>query len=543
MRLELIGSEGVLRERLAAALRASPTVEACLVSSPDAPVRAEAIEARVYLALSSGARGRAPDVEQVAGVLDETGPGLKLFVLVSSLFAIEPRFAHRGLVAEADLDPEKARHSLAREWRALELQVQRHFRGTACRAAILRAAPVPVSGGTDLMSRILGAGSSALPLGFDPPVQLLDADDLGSAVPLAVESGASGLFQVTPAGVVRLRRAVALAGSCARLVPWSLLRLSRGSEVDYLRYPWSASGPRSSSVLGFRARRGSAEVAAALAPGPAPATPPGNDDPYGFDPVFVERLGRGLFGFLHDRYFRIEVEGLERVPRDGPVVLVGPHRGIIPFDAMMLLHLLGRAHARFPRFLVDPALLKFPGVGRFIPRLGGIVACHESADWVLERGEILGIFPEATQGAFSHIRDAHRLVEFRSSEFARLALRHRAPIVPFVTVGAAEILPVVAKLRWRWWERYAGWVWIPVPATPVPLPIKLHTRFLPPIHLDDTANPDEAAARVRLLLQREIDAILALRRSRFRGDLFNRGAALRGGSSPADDETERGEQQ
>ncbi|HYL93505.1 MAG TPA: lysophospholipid acyltransferase family protein, partial [Alphaproteobacteria bacterium] len=182
------------------------------------------------------------------------------------------------------------------------------------------------------------------------------------------------------------------------------------------------------------------------------ATEPQFDDP-GMDKEFIQSCGRGLFKFLCNHYWRIEVKGLEHIPRTGRGVLVGMHRGFIPWDAMMALHLLVRDTGRYPRFLVHPGLLRAPFVAKFITKLGGVLACQESADRVLENNELVGIFPEGVEGAFTLYRHAYKLQGFGRHTFVKLAMRHGAPIIPYVTVGSVEALPTFARIKSRLWTR------------------------------------------------------------------------------------------
>lgn len=89
-------------------------------------------------------------------------------------------------------------------------------------------------------------------------------------------------------------------------------------------------------------------------------------------------------------------------------------------------------------------------IATFITKLGGVLACRQNADRVLEAGELLGVLPEGIEGAFSLYRDAYKLASFRRDDFLKMALRHRVPIIPFVIVGNAEILPMFARIKSHW---------------------------------------------------------------------------------------------
>jgi 1-acyl-sn-glycerol-3-phosphate acyltransferase len=251
------------------------------------------------------------------------------------------------------------------------------------------------------------------------------------------------------------------------------------------------------------------------------------------DPAYIARYGRHLFRFLHDVWWRIEVRGLEHVPREGRAVLTGVHRGFMPYDGVMALHLLVRETGRYPRFLLHPSLLKFPFLFDFMTRLGGVPACRENSDRILAAEGMVGIFPEGIRGAFTPYRRAYRLGKFGRDEYVKMALRNRAPIVPFVTVGSAEIFPILARIDWGWWKRLTEWPYLPIappfPLLPVPLPSKWHTRFLEPLdvgaeHGPEAADDPEVVAaisrEVRRRMTEAIQAMLARRRSVFYGSVF-----------------------
>ena len=250
------------------------------------------------------------------------------------------------------------------------------------------------------------------------------------------------------------------------------------------------------------------------------------------DPEYIRRLSRTLFRWLHDYYWRVESRGLEHIPREGPAVLVGTHRGFMPWEGIMVLHMVLREAGRIPRFLTHPGLLKFRPISTFVARMGGVLASRQNADWVLDQGELLGIFPEGVRGAFTRYRDAYRLHSFGRDDFVKLALRHRAPIVPFVTVGSAESLPVFAQIHSRRWSRFSEWPCLPIstfPFFPAPLPSKWHTRFLPALQVQQQYAPEAArdagivkaiSGEVRKQMQDALDEIRRRRRSIFFGSVF-----------------------
>jgi 1-acyl-sn-glycerol-3-phosphate acyltransferase len=292
------------------------------------------------------------------------------------------------------------------------------------------------------------------------------------------------------------------------------------AQLDYIRYDWTVSAAKAQRELHV----GSSD----------PANVRSAHDPFGMDIAYIDALGRRLLRFLHDVYWRVELDGLEHVPRDGPVVLVGVHRGFFPWDGMMILHALATRAGRYPRFLIHPGLLKFPFFFNLFRKMGGLPATQNNADYVLRRDGALGVFPEGVDGAFRLYRDAYRLGRFGRGGFVKTALLNGAPIVPFVTVGSAEASPVLAKISSSWWRRYAMWPCIPITPTllplPLPLPSKWHTRFLPRIDLEvpdrtaaarDHAFVREVTRAIHEGMQAELDSIRERRPSVLAGNVFD----------------------
>jgi 1-acyl-sn-glycerol-3-phosphate acyltransferase len=156
---------------------------------------------------------------------------------------------------------------------------------------------------------------------------------------------------------------------------------------------------------------------------------------------------------------------------------------------------------------------------------------------VLEGEGLLGMFPEGIHGAFTPYRDAYKLGKFGRDEYVKMALRNRAPIVPFVTVGSAEIYPILGRLDWKWVKRATEWLYLPLcpnfPFPGLPLPSKWHTRILEPMPVQESYGPEaaedpavvrEISREVRARMQGAIDEMLARRKSIFFGSIFEKEA-------------------
>ncbi len=229
-------------------------------------------------------------------------------------------------------------------------------------------------------------------------------------------------------------------------------------------------------------------------------------DEFGLDPVVLDRA-RWLFDGLYDRYFRLEIGGVDRLPERGPCLLVANHSGVLPYDGLMLSHAIERHHPRRerPRFLLADWLVTLPFAQPFLARVGGVRACPENARRLLDAGHFVIAFPEGVKGATKVFRERYRVKRFGRGGVVRLALETGAPLVPVGVAGAEEVHPLLFKTELL--ARPLGLPFLPVtPTFPwlgplglVPAPSKWVIHLGEPIatrHL----GPD--AARDELLISR-----------------------------------------
>ncbi|MFM7686699.1 MAG: lysophospholipid acyltransferase family protein, partial [Actinomycetota bacterium] len=143
-----------------------------------------------------------------------------------------------------------------------------------------------------------------------------------------------------------------------------------------------------------------------------------------------------------NRLWHFHLEGFERLPESGPAILAPNHVSFLDSAFLMLqvprnISFVGKAE------YMDSWKTKFlfPAMGMIpIDRSGGekSQAALDTAEAVLRRGELFGIFPEGTRS-----RDGF-LYRGRTGA-ARLALKVGCPIFPVGVVGTREIQPPDAK--------------------------------------------------------------------------------------------------
>ena len=135
---------------------------------------------------------------------------------------------------------------------------------------------------------------------------------------------------------------------------------------------------------------------------------------------------RPLVEWLQD-YHRHEVVGLERVPKEGGVLLALNH-SLATYDAM----LLGKElidYGRTPSALGDNLIFKTPGLRRFARKVGIVPASPDHGEELLRRGRLVVVAPGGMREALRPSDERYSLKWDRRKGFVRLALRAQAPIV------------------------------------------------------------------------------------------------------------------
>jgi 1-acyl-sn-glycerol-3-phosphate acyltransferase len=220
----------------------------------------------------------------------------------------------------------------------------------------------------------------------------------------------------------------------------------------------------------------------------------------GPDYDFMERQ-KFLWNSLMDYWFRMEIEGWERIP-DPPALLVGIHSGA-PFvwDAWTVgvqwwrrfgderpLH--GTAH---------DALMALPLVGDYFRKMGVLPAAPDSMASALAAGHDVALWPGGERDSLRTWTRRDEADLAGRTGFVRLAINSGVPIVPIATVGGPDAMPVlasgrrlakalqldkVARLKMFPIALQAPWGISPALLPEIPLPAKIRTAFQEPIELD-----------------------------------------------------------
>jgi 1-acyl-sn-glycerol-3-phosphate acyltransferase len=256
-------------------------------------------------------------------------------------------------------------------------------------------------------------------------------------------------------------------------------------------------------------------------------------DDFGFDADLTDNVVIPLLAPLYDRWFRVEVNGIEHIPADGGALLVANHAGgLWALDAAMTAMAVHREHpaGRHLRMLGADLVFSTPGVGALARKTGATLACNPDAERLLSAGELVGVWPEGFKGIGKPFSQRYTLQRFGRGGFVHAALKTGTPIIPVSVVGSEEIHPVLANAKTL--ARILNLPYFPItPTFPwlgplglVPLPSKWYIEFGAPIETaghgaeraDDPVVLFDLTDRVRETIQSTLYRLLVQRRSVWR---------------------------
>ena len=146
---------------------------------------------------------------------------------------------------------------------------------------------------------------------------------------------------------------------------------------------------------------------------------------------------------------KLEIEGAEKLPREGAYVLAPNHYSEFdPLAVALAVWKMGRA----PRFMAKESLFRVPVLGWVLRRTGMVpVARHSSAgaakqtlaasEELVEHGRGVIVYPEGTL-----TRDPDMWPMRGKTGAVRLALEGDIPLIPLAQWGVQAVLPRYGKL-------------------------------------------------------------------------------------------------
>jgi 1-acyl-sn-glycerol-3-phosphate acyltransferase len=218
------------------------------------------------------------------------------------------------------------------------------------------------------------------------------------------------------------------------------------------------------------------------------------------DPDYIRETMAGAW-LLASLYFRADVRGLEKIPAEGPVLLVGNHSGgnVTPDTTVFTLAFVAYfgAERRFYQ-LAHNLVVSMPGLG-WLRKYGTVAASPDNAQLALEQGAALLVYPGGDYEVHRPSWETAKVDFGRRKGWIRLALENDVPIVPVVSLGGQETALFLSRgerlsklLRLDKMFRLKV---LPISIAPpwglnigdmaghLPLPAKISVRVLDPVHL------------------------------------------------------------
>lgn len=95
---------------------------------------------------------------------------------------------------------------------------------------------------------------------------------------------------------------------------------------------------------------------------------------------------------VYEKYFRVEVKGIENIPSEGGALIVSNHSGTLPLDGLMLQVAVHDNHPAglHLRLLAADLVFMLPVVNELARKAGHTLACAEDAERLLRRGRSSG---------------------------------------------------------------------------------------------------------------------------------------------------------
>lgn len=214
-------------------------------------------------------------------------------------------------------------------------------------------------------------------------------------------------------------------------------------------------------------------------------------DPYGISKEHLARFFT-LLHHLYHHYFTVGLSGVEHIPARGRAMLVGNHSGGVAVDGAMVIasSFFELDPPRLAQGMAEKFIARFPFASLWSSRTGQFTGLPEHAVHLLEDDRLLMVFPEGARGTAKLYSERNSLVHFGTG-FMRLALKARAPIIPFGFAGGGEAVPTIANSYGL--GRLLGVPYIPITPwlMPVPLPVRVELSYGEPMEFTGTGSEED----------------------------------------------------
>lgn len=202
-------------------------------------------------------------------------------------------------------------------------------------------------------------------------------------------------------------------------------------------------------------------------------------------------------------YNSFEANGTERIPQQGPALIVFYH-GLVPLDAWYFGLQFFLERGRMIHGLGDRWMFRIPGVKQLVESIGVVEGTPEAARKLLGEGRLVGVSPGGVREAISGYHNNYRLLWKDRIGFAKIALDAKVDIIPGFSENVEELYraPLAGShLLQGLYEKTR------LPIVPImglgalPFPVKVRTWIGEPIRHDPRDTPEMLAEKTRIAIE------------------------------------------
>ncbi len=249
------------------------------------------------------------------------------------------------------------------------------------------------------------------------------------------------------------------------------------------------------------------------------------------DPDYIREQLPGLW-LVASLYFRADVRGLDRIPTEGPVLLVGNHSGgnVPPDTFVFSLAFCSYFGVERPFYQLAHNLVVSAPPLASLRKFGTVAANHENAQLALKSGAALLVYPGGDYEVFRPSWERNRVDFGGRKGYVRLARDAGVPIVPVASVGGQESVLFLSRGQWLAKllrvDKMFRLKSVPIAIAPpwglvisdlaghIPLPAKIVVEVQDPIPAEEVLDADDDVIHDKVIgsLQAGVDRLAAERR-------------------------------
>ena len=219
------------------------------------------------------------------------------------------------------------------------------------------------------------------------------------------------------------------------------------------------------------------------------------DHQFGFNLKTLAKI-EPYVAFLYEDWWRVCVPNLERLPKQGPALIVANAGGIFPWAALMLSYALmsQRQAGRRLYILMDMDFIEDERLYQFLVEIGFVPWSADNAKKIFAAGDLAFLYPEPAGSAVRTVGDRYRVRDFDWTKMMP-AVETQVPIYPVAVVGPDEIADV--WLNFEQLGRYLGlpsfpvttaFPWQPFPVNLIPRRNQWFMHVLKPLKPEDVGD-------------------------------------------------------